>query len=138
MKKIIGNIAIALAFAFLIYSIVMFMISRKNNTELYIFGYKPYIITTGSMEPTLKIYSFAIVKRGNYENIKESDIITFTHPGFTQNICHRAIAIDENGITTKGDNNSVADLPKVTEANYVGKVVFKTNVTSYIANMIKR
>ena len=45
---------------------------------LYILGFKPYVVLSGSMEPTIKTGSLCIINQNvKYNEIKEKDIIAF-------------------------------------------------------------
>jgi len=132
ISKILSNLFLIFTVLVLIGCIYLVVQSKRTKEEVYIFGYKPYIIQTGSMEPTLKVNSLIIVKKGGLEKIKDYDIISFKAPGFETNVCHRVIEIKNEGLITKGDNNNNPDEGIVAEENYVGKVVFNTNITSYL------
>jgi signal peptidase I, archaeal type len=136
MKKIISNILLTLAIITLLASIFLFY-QNKNKGNVYVFGYKPYIIISGSMEPYLQINSLVIVKKVNFKNIKVGDVISFNTDNIKTSICHRVIKITNEGLVTKGDNSKVADLTIITEKEFNGKVVFKTNIFAYLINRTK-
>ena len=46
----------------------------------------------------------------------------------TKSICHRIMEITEEGFKTKGDKNNKPDAYIITEKEFVGKVIFKTNI----------
>lgn len=145
MKKtmhIIGtiiNLAITFAcFAALAAAIFSFMTSRKTGEPITILGYRPVYVLTGSMEPFMMTDSIVITKQfGDADTIREGDVITFhvkNEEGKNLVITHRIKQIDENGtITTKGDNNRVADAIPITRDNIDAKVVVTLN---WIATLI--
>lgn len=91
---------------------------------LYLFGIVPYVVLSGSMEPTIDTGSLCFInKNAKYEDIKEKDIIAFKLSDGTL-VTHRAIEITETGIVTKGDNNDAADSNVVKKDNFVGKNLF--------------
>ena len=91
---------------------------------LYIVGIVPYVILSGSMEPTIKTGSLCFInKHAQYENIKKKDIIAFKLEDGTL-VTHRVKDITNGGIVTKGDNNKKEDAVITTKLNYVGKNVF--------------
>ena len=91
---------------------------------LYICGFVPYVVLSGSMEPTIDTGSLCFInKNTSFDSIKEEDIIAFEMNDGTL-VTHRAVEVTDSGITTKGDNNKDADGNKVTNNNYVGKNVF--------------
>ena len=91
---------------------------------LYAFGIVPYVVLSGSMEPTIDTGSLCFInKNAKYEDVKEKDIIAFKLSDGTL-VTHRAIEITETGIVTKGDNNDGADSNQVKKDNFVGKNLF--------------
>lgn len=99
---------------------------------LYIFGIVPYVVLSGSMEPTIGTGSVCFInKNANIENIKEKDIIAFKLRDGTL-VTHRAIKVDNSGIITKGDNNKVADSNVVNKENFVGKNLFWIPKVGYV------
>lgn len=90
----------------------------------YLYGIRFFIVTTGSMAPAIPVGSICIVdKNSPFRDIREGDIISF-RIGEDMLVTHRAVSIDSDGITTKGDANNSEDIAKVTESNYIGKTVW--------------
>jgi signal peptidase len=88
---------------------------------LYFLGIVPYVVLSGSMEPTIKTGSLCFVNKNiSIDKIKEKDIIAFKLDDGTL-VTHRVKSITEEGIITKGDSNKKADNNVVTKINYVGK-----------------
>ena len=84
---------------------------------LYILGIVPYVVLSGSMEPSIETGSVCFINRHTkFNSIKEKDIIAFKYNDGTL-VTHRAVEITENGIVTKGDNNKEIDSNKVTKNN---------------------
>lgn len=99
---------------------------------LYISGIVPYVVLSGSMEPTIETGSLCFInKHTDIKNIKEKDIIAFKQKDGTL-ITHRAIKVTEMGIQTKGDNNKVTDSKIVEKENFVGKNIFWIPKIGYI------
>ncbi len=90
-----------------------------------IFGYKFFIVVSGSMEPTINIGDVVVIK--DTENIKVNDIISFKMNGSV--ITHRVqeITTDEHGIKliTKGDANNTIDGADLLLSDIEGKYIFK-------------
>lgn len=103
------------------------------------FGYKSFVIVSGSMEPTIKKGDAIFVKQVPEEEIKNNDIISFTI-GNT-NVTHRIIEItEEKGIkkyTTKGDNNNTEDKEKITYQQIEGKYQLKINQFGVVTQILK-
>ena len=99
---------------------------------LYILGIVPYVVLSGSMEPTIGTGSVCFInKHAKFENIKEKDVIAFKMNDGTL-VTHRAIEINNSGIVTKGDNNKDADKNVVTSQNFVGKNLFWVPKVGYV------
>ena len=91
---------------------------------LYLFGIVPYVILSGSMEPTIETGSLCFInKKVDFQEIKKKDIIAFKLDDGTL-VTHRVNRINKDGIITKGDNNKKVDGGLVTTSNYVGKNIF--------------
>ena len=99
---------------------------------LYIFGIVPYVVLSGSMEPTIETGSLCFInKHADIKNIKEKDIIAFKMKDGTL-VTHRAIEIKNSRIITKGDNNAEADSNEVKKDNFVGKNLFWIPKIGYV------
>ena len=131
MKKfssILRNLFLIFAVIVLALSIFIVVKSKQSGEEFYILGYKPFMITTGSMEPKLKVRGIVITKQVPYEEIKVGDVISFISKELGKNVCHRVVEITEEGFITKGDNNFAKDAEITSQDEYTGKMVWNTNV----------
>ena len=91
---------------------------------LYACGIVPYVVLSGSMEPTIKTGSLCFInKKAKYSSIKEKDIIAYKMTDGTL-VTHRVVSISKNKITTKGDNNEEVDYNPITKSNFVGKNIY--------------
>ena len=99
---------------------------------LYFIGIVPYVVLSGSMEPTIQTGSICFVNKNiKFSNIKEKDIIAFKLNNGTL-VTHRAIKIDNKEIKTKGDHNKKADEIPVSKNNYVGKNILSIPKIGYL------
>ena len=99
---------------------------------LYLIGIKPYVVLSGSMEPTMKTGSLCFINKNiKYNSIKENDIIAFKLNNGVL-VTHRVVKKASNGFETKGDNNNNIDGVVTTQNNYVGKNVFWIPYLGYI------
>lgn len=104
---------------------------------LYVFGIEPFVVISGSMEPTIKVGSLSFVnKHVKYESIKENDVIAFTL-GTGDKVTHRVVKITEEGLETKGDANSVSDGISTTKMNYIGKNIFSIPKVGFAVRLIQ-
>ena len=98
---------------------------------LYFFGIKIYVAASGSMEPTIMTGAACFVDTGSdYSDIKIGYLIAYEAENGAL-VTHRAIAVNEDGIETKGDANDVTDGITATDDNFVGKTVFSIPKLGY-------
>ena len=107
------------------------MFKSKTNSEKVpsVFGYKPFMVLSGSMESNIHKGDLIITKETNPASLKIDDIIAFKDAAGTITT-HRIIdIIEDSGETyfiTKGDNNSTQDQNLVAledvEGIYVGRI----------------
>ena len=91
---------------------------------LFFIGIKPFVVETGSMQPTIMTGSLTFVNtRAKYSSVKEKDIISFKNNVGTL-VTHRVIKVTPEGLETQGDSNNISDGISTTGANFVGKVLF--------------
>ena len=91
---------------------------------LYLCGIRLYHVKTGSMGELLPVGSACFVSTySKFENTETGDVISF-RVSDDMLVTHRAIAVTEEGIITKGDENDSPDPDLVTKDNYIGKTVF--------------
>lgn len=120
---IIQYILIALLIIALYNIFLIFGADKTSDKATSFFGYKLFIITSESMEPTFDVDDIIFVKETNdYEN---GDIITFKTGNTDIPTTHRIVEVyDENTFLTQGDNNSFTDPSPVYIDNIIGEVVY--------------
>lgn len=93
------------------------------------FGWKPFIVLSGSMETEIMTGDLVVTKEINTSKLKEGDIIAFKKDGYVTT--HRIKSIEnvdgETRYITKGDNNNVEDEGYVTADMVEG--IFKSKIT---------
>lgn len=106
-------------------------------------GLHPYVVLSGSMEPTYHVGSLIYVKSVDYKQLQVGDPITYMVSQDTV-VTHRIIEVlvdEEDPDTiryfTKGDANNVADGSSVHYKNILGKPVFSIPYLGYISNYIQ-
>ena len=91
-----------------------------------IIGFRPVIVITGSMNPTIMIGDVVIIKKLPQEQIKVGDILTYKLSENGDYCTHRIIEIDENGdFHTQGDANDSVDTAAVPYSKVVGVTFYK-------------
>lgn len=104
---------------------------------LYICGIVPYVVLSGSMEPTIDTGSICLINKNvNIKNVKEKDIIAFKLQDGTL-VTHRVVEITDEGIVTKGDNNEDVDSNLINKNNYVGKNIFWIPKVGYVVKVFQ-
>ncbi len=96
-----------------------------------LFGYRPYVVLSGSMEPTYPTGSLLIVQDAVASDVAAGDPITFRLDDSTV-ATHRVVRIDteEEQFVTKGDNNDFEDTP-ISFDKLVGKPVYSVAGLGY-------
>ena len=127
---VIKGIIIGILLVILMLNIyVMVQAKAKPNSVPSIFGYKPFIVLSGSMETEIYVGDLVIVKEVDPSTLEVNDIIAFRD---SENLVttHRIINIvnTDKGkcFETKGDNNNTKDdsivCPDSVEGKYHSKI----------------
>ncbi len=135
-RKIVGG----LEWAILIFS-MCFMIYVLSETAkgkvAKIMGRSLLHIVTGSMEPTISVDDYVVVKKVNANTLKVGDIIAYysEDPEIEGRIViHRIVEITEKGrYRTKGDANQVPDDFLVSYDQIIGKYVRRSGIFNWIS-----
>ncbi len=122
---------------------ILYKANRYPDKVPDVFGYKPMIVLSGSMETYIYTGDLVFVKMVDTDTLKVNDIIAFRNETNTVTT-HRIIEIVmENGerfFRTKGDNNNVEDANLVpmsaVEGVYVGKISGLGNYLTFVGQPI--
>ena len=106
-------------------------------------GLKPFVVLSGSMEPTYHVGSLIYVKDVDYKTLKVGDPITYMISSDTV-VTHRIIEVlvdEEDPETiryfTQGDANESPDGSSVHYKNIIGKPVFSIPYLGYVSHYIQ-
>ena len=106
-------------------------------------GLRPFVVLSGSMEPTYQTGSLIYVKEVDPFRLEANDVITFMLDENTV-ATHRIVEVvpDEEDPTvvrfrTKGDANDAVDGGLVHYKNVIGSPVFTIPKLGYVANYIQ-
>ena len=106
-------------------------------------GLQPFVVLSGSMEPTYHVGSLIYVKDVDYKQLKVGDPITYMLSQDTV-VTHRIIEVladEEDPDTlryfTQGDANDTPDGTSVHYRNILGKPVFSIPYLGYVSNYIQ-
>ena len=113
IKKVITVLGLILFIIIMTIGItIVYKSYSEPNRIPSVFGWKPFIVLSGSMEDTIMPGDLILTKEIDALELKEGDVISFRTNKYTV-ITHRIINIvDEEGerkYYTKGDNNNSAD-----------------------------
>ena len=115
-------------------AVVLITIGKiANPDDSTIFGYKPIIIQSGSMEPTINTNALVIGKKVDFKDLQIGDIITYEMADGELNT-HRIISAVAGFdlFYTKGDNLLNPDTLDITPENYKYKIV---NVFNWVSEL---
>lgn len=134
--KGLENIVFAVFMVLMAFLIFIVAQSRIRGEEPRLFGYRFYVVDSGSMSPTIKVDSMIIVKELQPNEIDKMDVITYYGHDKYSRVTHRAVEVIDNGkvFITKGDANQVEDPMPVEGDRLIGKVIF---TISYIGKVFR-
>lgn len=141
MKKTLTGIFSGLAILIFILSIGLMIsgtIALRRNEPVFVFGRAVAVVPTDSMvgnEPdSLDVNDMVIIRKATIDEVEIGDVIVFQGVNGSGNpilVIHRVVDIQDEGIITKGDNNSSIDQPSyqdyVSNDNFQG--IFQTKIT---------
>ncbi len=142
-KKVVSIILLIILIPILLISATILINSFLNPNEVpSFFGWKPFIVLSGSMETQIMTGDVAVVKEVDTAILKEGDVIAFKDGEVV--ITHRIERIEQvDGQTryiTKGDNNNTEDkgyvLPEQVEGLYQFRVARLGNLAMFIQTPI--
>jgi signal peptidase len=126
LKGKLNTIFMIVALLILAAAIVKVVILKEGDQ--YLLGFKPFIIVSGSMEPTYKTGSLVVVHRDDFRSANVGDVIAFRAAAIGDSVAfHRVIDKTDNALITQGDQVQIPDAAPVTAENYIGHGVFHTN-----------
>ena len=139
--KLIKNIICWTLIAVLVFTLVLFFMSRINGSTPSVFGYSIFRVSSGSMEPELMVGDIILDKTvDNPEDLKVGDVITFKSSDYGDLlVTHKVIKApyEENGklmLQTKGIANEVEDKP-ISVDNVKGIMICKVDYLDTVYNV---
>ena len=136
--KIIGNILYTIIFIIVLFILMIAILQRTTNNEITLFGYRIFVVATGSMVPEYEVGDVLVSKEVDPATIQVGDDIVYQgkEGSFKDKIVtHQVIMIEKENdnyrIQTKGIANTKAD-PEITQNEVIGKVIYKMGVLSLL------
>ena len=96
---------------------------------------KPFVVQSGSMEPSIKTGSVVFIQKSS--DYKSGDVVAFTPTGNKNIITHRLLSEKDSIFKTKGDANEEADNWQITDAQIMGKVVLYIPYLGFGVDFVK-
>ena len=136
LPSIIGIAVCVFLAPILIMNLTIVVKSAVNPNQVPdFFGIKPFVVTTGSMEPAICGGDLVITKTVNPSKLQKNDIISYKDGNSV--VTHRIIELTEkNGepaFATQGDANHVKDEHPVTYSQVEGIYLFKIGRLGHFA-----
>ena len=129
----------------LLFVLVISIVSAKVKGEVpKILGYSVIKVTTPSMQETIPVDTYILIKEVDAKNVNPEDIICFYSEdskiyGYPNT--HRVVRVIENDgkyeFVTKGDSNTHEDSVTAKGEKLIGKYVTSLNGVTFIANTVE-
>ena len=84
-----------------------------------LWGHRPLVVISGSMEPTLQVGGLLYYHEENIDNFKKDDILVYKSRNHI--ISHRVVEKLDDGFITKGDANKSVDSAIISNSKVLGK-----------------
>ena len=140
--KALKIIVVSVLLLVLITNIYIIVQTKSNKDKVpSIFGYKPFIVLSGSMSPQFDVGDLIIIKKVEVNDLKKGDIIAF-RDNENYVTTHRIIEIEnQNNKTcfeTKGDNNNTKDELIICQDKIEGKYHSKISKAGHLLLFIQK
>jgi len=123
--RVAGNVVFGLLVLFMAVMAFFLVQSKLSGEAPSVFGYRLYMVLSGSMRPAFDTGSVVFVRPEDPASIGKGDIITYSGDG-DMLTTHRVVEVlnDEEGLkfVTRGDANNANDPKPVPAENVVGRV----------------
>ena len=91
-----------------------------------LFGIRPYVVYSGSMEPEIPTGAVVFTKEGEFFPKKGDTVVT-----------HRVVKKEKDIFITKGDANKTEDPVPAEASQIIGRVVFHLPYLGYVIHFLK-
>ena len=136
--KLAAKITLIALVAVMFFTVVYVMICNMRGKVASIGGYSVMKVMTGSMEPSIHVDDYILIKKTDIKDLKVGDVITFLSddPDIKDMPnSHRITSINDDGtFTVKGDANPTEDVYRVRSDRIIGKYVGKVWLFRFIGS----
>jgi signal peptidase len=99
-------------------------------------GYRPLIVRSGSMEPTIRTGDLIVVRQRPPAALRRGEVVSFHDPSRAQElVSHRVVRVRERGaryfFVTRGDANTAVERWSVAAHGSVGELAFRVPKAGY-------
>lgn len=136
--KLAAKITLIALVAVMFFTVVYVMVCNLRGKVASIGGYSVMKVVTGSMEPSIHVGDYILIRETDAEDLKVGDVITFLSDDPTikdMPNSHRITKINDDGtFTVKGDANPTEDVYTVKSDRIIGKYVRKLWLFRFIGS----
>ncbi len=113
-----------LLFVIALYSLMAAVREKKDGIPFFLYRWKPVLVLSDSMEPTIHTGSVIIVRKQEGRAPETGDIVLYRREGEAASfVTHRISGQDSGGYITKGDHNNTPDPGRRDADDILGTVV---------------
>lgn len=136
--KLAVKVTLFALIAVMFFTVVYVMVCNFRGKVASIGGYSVMKVVTGSMEPSIHVDDYILIKKVDVSELKVGDVITFLSDDpqiKDMPNSHRITEINEDGtFTVKGDANLTEDVYKVRADRIIGRYVRKMRLFRFIGS----
>ena len=136
--KLAAKITLIALVAVMFFTVVYVMVCNLRGKVASIGGYSVMKVVTVSMDPSIHVGDYILIKETDAEDLKVGDVITFLSDDPTikdMPNSHRITKINDDGtFTVKGDANPTEDVYTVKSDRIIGKYVRKLWLFRFIGS----
>lgn len=131
-RKILDIITAIVLISLFAYTSFNLYKTYTTEEDVFFFGYKPIIMQTDVMEPSINKYDLILIKKADFNNLKVGSIVYYDSSEHSKSLEKITRKTDE-GFRTKNEINARESLQVLTEDEFIGLAICLFN-TSYIIN----
>lgn len=125
-SKIVSGVIMAICIILCFYVSVEVIVANNQKRPPSFFSLSLSYVPTNSMEDTIKPGDYVLFSKASFDDVEVGDIIVYrSDEGSMEGnfIIHRVVEKNNDYLTTKGDNNPIADSEQITKAQVYGKFI---------------